>query len=480
MIPYFKTDRGKLYYGDCLEVMASLEEKSIHSLITDPPYGLKFMGKEWDYDVPKIEIWSECLRVLKPGAHAFIFAGSRTQHRMAVNVEDAGFILKDCFMWLYGSGFPKSTDISKQIDKHGGAGHLSIEFAKQLRQSRKSRNISKSDADKMFCNSTTNYSWFEGRKAGQRLPSEKEAHLIMEAWPELKPILEKVAEAEREVIGKDKNWGKEGNVPLTGYKNFNITAPATPEAELWDGWGTHAKPAYEPILLAMKKNEGTYAQNALKHGVAGLNIDGGRIPIKSDDWKGKGGGGIHTGLVGQEINNQVDIGTDKRQPIDHTKGRFPANVILDEEAAKLLDQQSGILKTSGTVRNNKLITRKPSQGNCYSKISYTKQMGYNDDFQGASRFFYTAKASASERDGSTHPTMKPLKLMQYLCTLLKTPTGGVVLDPFGGSGTTALACHAVGRPWILIEREEKYCEIAARRIEAAASQKSFEDYYTEQ
>lgn len=405
----YEHDLNKLYYGDCLEIMRKLPDNSVDTMITDPPYGLAFMGKKWDYDVPGIDVWRECLRVLKPGATALIFAGSRTQHRMAVNVEDAGFILKDTIMWVYGSGFPKSTDISKQLDKMAGK--------------------------------------------------------------------------EREVIGKDKNWEKKGTVPISEYKEFDITTPATPAAELWNGWGTALKPAYEPILVAMKPNIVSYAQNALKYGVAGLNIDGGRIEyIKGETPESVNkSSGKMSGIFGHYKTTKIE-----------TKGRFPANVILDEESGRLLDLQSRISKShaSGYNFDNSKQGDVPITNNIKSGIHFA-------DKGGASRFFYCAKASGSERndgcegleekekktlneyvhnsEGRTasksgsamknhHPTVKPLKLIEYLCKLTATPTGGIVIDPFAGSGTTGLACLKTGRPYILIERKPEYYQIAKARL----------------
>ena len=205
-----------VHQGDCLEVMKDFPDNSIDTIITDPPYGYFFMAAKWDYDVPSVEIWRECLRVLKPGGMALIFAGSRTQHRMAVNVEDAGFVLKDTIMLLYGSGFPKATDISKQLDK---------------------------GKRKITGTYKTGYSKSQ-QESGYR-PKEYECKIT------------------------DPN-------------------PVTPEAKLWSGWKSHGlKPAFEPILLCMKPNNGTYANNALKHGVAGLAVDLSRVGIDGC-WDDKG------------------------------------------------------------------------------------------------------------------------------------------------------------------------------------------------
>ena len=407
---------NKIYNGDCLKVMRTFPDNSIDTIITDPPYGLSFMGKKWDYDVPKVELWQEALRVLKPGGTLLSFGGSRTYHRMACAVEDAGFILKDCMLWIFGSGFPKATDISKQLDK--------------------------------------------GKE--RKVIGKGKQHISGE--------------------GKDNSWE-------SGYKlDYNITEPSTPEAKLWNGWKSHGlKPAYEPIIVAMKPNDGTYANNALKHGVAGLNIDGGRIPCND---KPKFPEGKY------DQNTDIKWRTDKRNKDTQPQGRFPANILLDSEAGKMLDEQSGELSVAGNIREAKI--------NDYNASSYKAGIGkrnpkYHNDKGGASRFFYVAKASKSERnmgcedmelirhsdrkkdDGvggdnprnrtntskkNFHPTVKPLKLMEYLCILTKTPTGGIVLDPFAGSGTTCMACKRTGRPFIGIEQDKEYCKIARCRINA--------------
>lgn len=252
----------KLILGDCIEKMKELEDNSVDTIITDPPYGLSFMGKKWDYDVPSIDLWRECLRVLKHGGTALIFAGSRTQHRMAVAVEDAGFIIKDTIMWLYGSGFPKATDISKQLDK----GYKRKVLGKQ-------------------------------KITGQAL-------------------------------GKNKELGKVDNEHKI---EWDITAPATSETKLWNGWKSHGlKPAYEPILVAMKPNDGTYANNALKWGVSGLNIDGGRIPTSEEDAKDMERCNT-PGSARHKVVQSKDGKFGRPSPngnLDCSQGRFPANILM--------------------------------------------------------------------------------------------------------------------------------------------------------
>lgn len=420
---------NKIYNMDCIEGVKQLDDNSIDTIITDPPYGLSFMGKKWDYDVPKIEIWKACLHVLKPGGTALIFAGSRTQHRMAVNIEDAGFILKDCIMWLYGSGFPKATDISKQLDK---------------------------DVERKQGKVRTD----GGGKSPQKLNNH----------------------------GK----GDTGIGHADGSKQtYRETLPSTPEAKLWEGWKSHGlKPAYEPILVAMKPNDGTYANNALKWGVSGLNIDGGRIqhnePVKTTHRQQR--------KAGWNPDNCGFDSTKNTTASASLKGRYPANIILDEESAKMLDEQSGVsVSRSGNPRGTK-------KKGLFANSEFNKVGQEHNDKGGASRFFYCAKASKAERNAGCegledkhfqmrpfaeegcdrsvlknrmdsksgknhHPTVKPLKLMEYLCTLTKTPTGGLVLDPFIGSGTTALACRKIGRHFIGFEIDEEYFTIAKKRIE---------------
>jgi site-specific DNA-methyltransferase (adenine-specific) len=333
--------KNAVYLGDCIDVMRQMDADSVDSIITDPPYSIKFMGKKWDVH-KNYQEWTrrwavEALRVLKPGGTMLCFGSPRTYHREACGIEDAGFIIKDCIMWVYGQGFPHGLNIGKHLDN-------------------------------------------------------------------------------------------------------------------WQGWASHSlKPSYEPILCCIKPNDGTYVDNALKHGVSGLNIEGARIPTKGEEIT------INTWDKGAQ-----PFGGGAGKPYTtrkETKGRYPANLILDEKAGQLLDEQSGI---------------------------------------NASRFFFCAKANRKERElgcehleeklgggmsgtkdqslltGSGnirnnkrrnhHPTVKPLKLMEYLCTLTKTPTGGIVLDPFAGSGTTGLACQNTGRDFILIELERQWCEIAMARL----------------
>jgi len=382
--------------GDCLPVMAAMPANTFDTVITDPPYGLRFMGKKWDYDIPSVAHFAEMLRVAKPGAYLLCFGGTRTFHRMACNLEDAGWEIKDTVMYLYGSGFPKATNVSKMID-YG------------------------------FCREELT------AKLG-RTPTKAE---MKTAWK-----------------GYRKDYLDTNTFPCKPGRN--ITAPVSPEAALWNGWKTALKPAFEPIIVAMKPLDGTYANNAMKWGVAGFWIEGGRIEyqgqadLNSIGWsKDKA-----TGKKQSDGWGTKDIGA-----VHHPEsGRFPANIIHDgsEEVLREFPEAS---RQCGTAK-------KTTHDSGMFGIG-TPGTIYHDDTNCAARFFYTAKVSKAERgEGNDHSTVKPLSLMRYLVKLTKTPTGGIVLDPYGGSGTTGMACKMEGRHYVLIEQDEHYCEIAKKRIAA--------------
>jgi DNA modification methylase len=370
----------ELHHGDCLGILRTIPEASVDSIVTDPPYGLAFMGKRWDYDVPSVEIWAECLRVLRPGGHILAFAGTRTQHRMAVRIEDAGFEIRDMIAWVYGSGFPKSLDVSKAIDQAAGA--------------------------------------------------------------------------EREVVGETRKGAQSESTGRYGAWGDGITptAPATPEAQQWSGWGTALKPALEPITVARKPLEGTVAANVLAHGTGALNVDGCRIAASD---------GYTENAVTQGVNTartSYAPAVDRRTFEPSTSGRWPANLIHDgsDEVVELFPESS-----SGKERSEGI-------GNGSSIFAGSKRTGFSiGDSGSAARFFYCAKASAEDRGpGNHHPTVKPTDLMRYLCRLV-TPPDGVVLDPFTGSGSTGRGAVLEGFAFIGCELDPEYLEIARTRILAA-------------
>jgi hypothetical protein len=232
-----------------------MADSSVDAIVTDPPYGLSFMGKKWDYDVPSVDVWAECLRVLKPGGHLLAFAGTRTQHRMAVRIEDAGFEIRDMIAWVYSQGFPKSLDVSKAIDKRGGNAHLTAEIGAALKAARKARGIGVTEADRTYCGGVTLWSWYEGRPAGQQMPTAEVMSKIANDWPELQRYADAIEEAEREVVGQ-RSGSLLAVAPGQGTERpdieLDITAPATSEAQQWDGWGTALKPSIETVTWATK------------------------------------------------------------------------------------------------------------------------------------------------------------------------------------------------------------------------------------
>ena len=483
--------------GDCIEQMKSLPDACISAIVCDPPYGLEFMGKDWDApwksgdvianpaDVggfqdgeggnpfsrsrirygrgkverahegtdkshpfrdgaPRIEYgiggaaslafqqwvtqWAtEALRILKPGGHILAFGGTRTFHRLMAGIEDAGFEVRDCISWLYATGFPKSMNVSKAIDDAAGVTREVV-----------------------------------GQKAVTKVTG-----------------------------GKGLDYASDGEYGKQGAGFIDVTAPATPEAQEWDGWGTALKPGWEPCVVARKPLIGTVVKNVLEHGTGAINIDATRIPMGSEydptrmqrqqSFEGSVDFGA-SGLVGQTI------------PTYNAEGRWPANVAFDQEAARVLDEQTGESKSSPFRSASSNGAQQDSQNVDFASMPYSGR-GY-EDTGGASRFFYVAKASKAERNAgcdlippkpmdegrkegdpggdnprnrgaasrkNSHPTVKPVSLMRWLIRMV-TPPGGVVLDPFAGSGTTGVAAVHEGVDCILIEREDEYVDIIKARI----------------
>jgi site-specific DNA-methyltransferase (adenine-specific) len=418
----------KVICGKMEEVLKDFPDNFFHSIVTDPPYGLKFMGKKWDYSVPSVEQWKEAYRVLKSGGYMLVACGTRTQHRMVVNIEDAGFEIRDVISWIYGSGFPKSLDISKAIDKASGAerevGELKFKGGTQL--------------------------------GGMN----------------------------------DDNWE-----PKDVYDSF----PATEKAKEWEGWGTALKPATEFWTLCRKPlSENTVAENVLKHGTGGINIDACRIEGSEGDDPRLGGNG--SWKTDKAARNVYEGGYKGEQITSSNNGRFPSNLILDDFMAAELDKQSGIL-TSGAMKKSYEY-----QNNGFSMGKPTGSTNHlcESSSGGASRFFYVAKPSQYERnkglkgkqkrfmdesriEGSTggsnprnrgaetqrenfHPTVKPIELMRYLVRMI-TPKGGICLDPFCGSGTTLIACKMEEMNYMGIDMEQDFCDISEARIKAWHLQK---------
>jgi DNA modification methylase len=423
------------------------------SIVTDPPYELGFMGKSWDATgiAYNVQLWREALRVLKPGGHLLAFSGSRTYHRMTCAIEDAGFEIRDQIMWLYGSGFPKSLDVSKAIDKANGKHERDLQpFADYVKQCRINKGLSLGQLDS-FMGTNTAASWWEGRKSGIQPPGRsvyKMLKIVLAMDDRFDELIEWL-EAEREVVG-NKNGSllavAPGQMNNRSASIIDITAPATDAARQWNGWGTALKPAHEPICVARKPLIGTVAANVLQFGTGALNIDASRVGTYGGGQNGSGGSSDRSRWRMSAIPK-----------FEGEIGRWPANVIHDGNVEfPNAKGQQGDLKGHATARISNGI---------YGDMSpAVDHMARIDSDTSAARFFYCAKASKSDRDeGNIHPTVKPTALMQYLCTLV-TPPGGHILDPFAGSGSTGKAAKRSGFQFTGIERDPEYAAIAEARI----------------
>ena len=466
---YYQDDQTTVYHGDCIEVMRNLPESSVDAIVTDPPYGLGFMGAKWDA-LPPGKYWAEeCLRVLKPGGHLLAFGGTRTWHRLAVAIEDAGFEIRDSIMWLYGSGFPKSHDVGKAIDKaRDEDAEPRRAVARALREALDSSGKTRREIDQHFGTANVSQYWFSPDRNTQTPPADK--------WPWLRDFLNigPGLDAEvwrlngrkgqpgenwdkREVVGRGQSGPASVAFTRDSAGTYDITTPATPEAAQWDGWGTALKPANEPIVMARKPFKGTVAANVLEHGTGALNIDASRIGTTDNTARSCNG-------VGQSSSYDLAATGQKRVNGGSPSGRWPANVILDEHMAGVLDQQSGVLKSGAW--NGVTNKARPSQSSKGAE-SERERADRPADSGGASRFFYVAKAPKRERpevNGVKHATVKPLTLMRYLVRMV-TPPGGIVLDPFAGSGTTIEAALLEGFQSIGIELTDEYLPLIQQRIQ---------------
>ena len=460
-----------IHAGSNLDVLPTLPDNSVDSIVTDPPYELGFMGKKWDNSgiAYSVELWTECLRVLKPGGHLLSFGGTRTWHRVAVAIEDAGFDVRDSIAWMYGSGFPKSLDVSKAIDK-SDAGE-----ARRKRDLNFTSWMRSTGLDASFINELTNSAMGSHYLTDKQQPTVATEGMFLKLRPHLpkvpdyieKMVAERTIESEnfknREVIGK-KDWSNSANHFVPGENhtdrvNLEITAPSTPEAEQWQGWGTALKPAFEPIVVARKPLIGTVAANVLEHGTGALNIDGSRIGTERTQTRIAGGKGF-----GSNFRDDGWIPPQENETRNNPQGRWPANVILDEYSAGELDEQSDasrffyVAKASKRDRNEGLEGLEARQA-----TGGGGGIGdYLEDVNSASGKFGSEKAPAQ----NFHPTVKPTNLMRYLVKLV-TPPGGTVLDPFTGSGSTGKAAILEGFDFIGIELTEEYLPIIDARLKHA-------------
>jgi DNA modification methylase len=405
-----------LFLGNCLDVLKTFQDNSFDAIVTDPPYGLSFMGKKWDYSVPSVEIWVECLRVLKPGGHLLAFAGTRTQHRMAARIEDAGFEIRDMIAWVYGSGFPKSHDVSKALDRAAGK-----EREKVRVDARQARNPTATGGGK------------DGAEGATR------------------PWIDRALKV--------------------GYHEKDSNDPATEAAKQWQGWGTALKPALEPITVARKPLVGTVAENVLAHGTGGINVDASRVEAeKTTGWGGNPSNG-YSGRLNQDLNARPAQGRWPANLIhdgsDDVVGLFPET---EKSSGHIWYNKGSLFST----KSNSLGIS--DHGGSAARFFYCAKANKSDRNDGLKDMpmqdvhRYNAgigegkDPDAPSKGQNHHPTVKPTDLMCYLVTLV-TPPNGHVLDPFMGSGSTGKACVQKGFTFTGIEMDKDYLEIARRRIE---------------
>jgi DNA modification methylase len=443
----------RLLKGDCREQLKLLPDESVDSIVTDPPYELGFMGKSWDASgiAYNVEVWRECLRVLKPGGHLLAFGGSRTYHRLACAVEDAGFEIRDQIMWVYGSGFPKSLDVGKAIDKQRDDKKEILTVTNWIADAVAKSPCTHRDILQAFGfnEGSGMVGHWTARTAGSQpsIPTLEQVPTLLDTLGlRLDDVPDDIRELlwtlngrkgqpgdnwfKRDLIGTEVRYNEPSGIVNVGQGErilieSKITAPATDDAKKWDGWGTALKPAHEPVVVARKPLTGTVAQNVLRYGTGAINIDGCRVEGKLE-----GDPNRFAKTDGGSFN-----AFSQSAPVVRSEGRWPANFIHDgsDEVLELFPET------------------KPEAS--------------------AARFFYCAKASKAERNAaldtpSTHPTVKPINLMRYLIRLV-TPPNGTVLDPFAGSGTTLVAAiHEHMNP-IGIELTEEYWPIIEARTDHA-------------
>ena len=391
-------DKYILHLGNCLDSLKGVPDNSVDSIVTDPPYGISFMSKKWDYDVPSVEIWKECLRVLKPGGFLLSFSSTRTYHRMTINIEDAGFEIRDSCTWNYSSGFPKSHNISASIDKMYGHPNR-----------------------------------------GRAIPTA----------------------SSYQACDVDQDNKLTSN-PVGPYE------PKTDEAKQWQGWGTALKPSQEFIAMARKPLDGTVANNVLTWGTGGINIDATRVPMSDEDYE-KLSSGVERirekgGTMGNSWKNSSDLSG--ANPVNPA-GRWPANFIHDgsQEVLELFPDVKG--SASRFFYVPKASKKDKEEGlDDFEERTQAATFGDIGPMEGNPRKPNTGHV---QKIRNHHPTVKPTELMKYLCRLVTQP-GGIVLDPFMGSGSTGKAAILEGFHFIGCELDEEYLAIAEARIKHACSQ----------
>ncbi len=465
--PYFSNGQVTLYLGDCREVLPTLADASVDAVVCDPPYEIGFMGRGWDatgiaYDV---SMWRECLRVLKPGGHLLAFGATRTYHRLAVAIEDAGFEIRDSIHWIYGNGFPKGQDIGKSIDRKRDERSDVLHVTAFLREARIAAGVSVKAIDEEFGFNGMASHWTAVAGKAATVPTPDQWARLQQMLgfnsPEMDGIVAGLnackgeigeAWAQRKVVGHRHSGLSNGgsSVFLSGtarrYENdmVPVTAAATDAAKRWQGWNTALKPAHEPIVVARKSTgfNATVA-NVLEHGTGAINVNACRVPVADEAYIRNAAGDR-----GHADNRTRQAGFRQGAGSAHDLGRWPTNIVFSHS----LECDDACVPGCPVA-----------------------DLGENARFFPV--FRYEPKAPASERprldDGTVHTTVKPLDLMRWLVRLV-TPRGATVLDPFAGSGTTLEACAVEGFQTIGVEKEPPYAELC--RVRLAKSIQSVLDF----
>ena len=533
---------NEIHHGCCLEVLRTMPDNSVDSIVTDPPYGLGkepdalamltdwmqgrdyvpkgkggFMGAEWDAFVPQPAVWRECLRVLKPGGHIVAFAGTRTQHLMALGLQIAGFELRDMLAWIYGAGFPKSHNLkncfcgcgvmegnypttnerSEQTPKHDLRPLPNADVSAALNLANQQREVLQSGVSEQGAYKTMLRAKSEKGIANGAEPSlegrgndiQEKGQLRQYSLPEGAEVGATNGPAGRLYNGAPTSNGFNSEAVADPNRSGASHRPQSaqqypgelgaladerkPQASgvgevcsgcgkfvaAFDvsGWGTALKPALEPITLARKPLCGTVAANVQQHGTGGLNIDKCRIALGA----GETGASVYSGPTGPIGGNGALGGTTRSIDVTgNDKGRWPANLLHDGSPEVL----AGFPETgAGGHAKHAAATSSRIFGG-FSEVERPARIV--TDTGSAARYFYCGKATKQDRDeGNGHPTVKPTAVMRWLCRLI-TPPGGVILDPFTGSGSTGKAALLEGFQFIGIEREAEYVAIARARLAA--------------
>lgn len=430
----------KIIQGDNRDTLKTIPDNSIDAIVTDPPYGIDFLGKAWDANTGALETYQECLRVLKPGGHILAFSAARTYHHLAITLEQAGFEIRDQIMWIYSSGFPKSQDVGRQIQK--------AIYGKPDKQRFDPAIMIKVDGDK--------YKHPDSDKVYRKLPDINGDRLKKSHEGQgYGCVFEEVMDIKYDkIVDTTKNAGfgqtdharvRAGEEWSTQAKEVGQVKVIDPKAQQWSGWGTQLKPAHEPIALARKPIKLSIAKNAQKWGTGALNIDATRVP-----YDGSPLGNPNTAEGTRQQKGEFGNGMMPSQPAEwHEQGRFPSNVI-----GEIADYQKYFYcpKVSRKERHIGMI----DPGAIFGSNRMESMAG--DPTQ-------KLKNATMVEGTNNHPTVKPIELMKYLIKLI-TPPGGTVLDPFNGSGSTGCAAVELGFNYIGCELDQAYVEISNKRIEA--------------